>query len=130
MTKKRFAPNGWLGMLDLTFLLCMLFFLTTVISVRRLAVTDDVAQEAAHGPEAAIVLRLRSPPSLGGEVEVLSTGGRAGPGANSVIAWLASTCAASAARVEIACPPDSTHRACKRGVLALRRSAQGCRYQY
>lgn len=127
MNGRRRGLNPWLGMLDLVFLLCMLFFVTTVVSVRRLALVEEVADDEARGPGSAIVVRLESD---GERFALVSPGERPGPGAKPLLAWLEATCSADRTPVEVACPPEATHVACKRGVLALRRRARSCAYRY
>ncbi|MEL6188025.1 MAG: hypothetical protein AAFU79_25665 [Myxococcota bacterium] len=127
MTSRRFVPNAGLGMLDLVFLLCLLFFLTTVLSVRRMAFMQEVADEEAAGPKRPVVVSLD--PS-GPRFELISAGDRPGPGSGPLEAWLAVTCAASPTPVEVACPEDATHAECKRGLLALRSAARDCAYRY
>lgn len=130
MRARRSTPSAWLGMLDLVFLLCMLFFLTTVISVRRMAMAEDVADDRPEGERRAIVLRLSAPGEPEVAVELVTTGGREGPGSLPLIRWLSGVCALRPTPVEIACPPEATHRACKRGVLDLRSAARACEYRY
>lgn len=130
MRARRSTPSVWLGMLDLVFLLCMLFFLTTVISVRRMAMAEDVAEDRPDGEERPVVLRLSAPGEPEAAVDLVSTGGRVGPGSVPLIRWLAAACRLRPTPVEIACPPEATHRACKRGVLDLRSAARACEYRY
>lgn len=128
MIGRRRGVNPWLGMLDLVFLLCTLFFVTTVVSMRRLALVEEVADDENRGGGSPIVVRLET--DEGPSFALVSAGDRPGPGTAPLIAWLESTCASGPTPVEIACSPESTHVACKRGVLALRRRARSCAYRY
>lgn len=127
MKTRRFVPNAGLGMLDLVFLLCLLFFLTTVLSVRRMAFMQEVADEEASGPKAPVVVRLDP---RGPRFELVSAGARRGPEGAPLEAWLAATCSLTPTPVEVACPEDATHADCKRGLLALRSAARDCAYRY
>jgi hypothetical protein len=133
MTRGRLRFSPWLGLLDLVFLLCMLFFLTTVISMRQIALAEDVADDRADGNRRPVVLRLaRVPERAGGDVDVqlVSAGGRTPPKSAPVLAWVADACREHATSVEIACPAEATHRGCKAGVLSIRRAAPECRFKY
>lgn len=134
MSRARLRFSPWLGLLDLVFLLCMLFFLTTVISMRQIALAEDVADDRADGDRRPVVVRMNDVPARpGGDVDVrlVSAGGRSPPSSGgSVLAWLSHACRAQRTSVEIACPPEATHRGCKTGVMTIRRAAPECRFKY
>lgn len=126
-----FVPDNRTAMLDLVFLLFGFFFVTTVISVRAPSVADDVASEDPGKNEAAIVVQIESFEATGPRLVLVSNADRAAPVAGaSVQTWLATTCGTKTARVEVGCPDDATHVACKKGLSRIRRQAPACRYRY
>lgn len=113
------------GNADLAWLLVMLFFLTTTLSVKR----DQQGVLAAEDGEGEALLVRVEQGSAGATVHA-EPSEKYGEPKDDPIAWLRGVCASGAPTVELACPSDATHRWCGEQLSSIKQRAPGCRYRY
>jgi hypothetical protein len=109
------------GSIDLAWLLVILFFITTVISLRP---TTSGVKPARPATGKAVVIGL----SPRGEATLIDGGDHAlmGP----ISGWLGPLCDSEPVAVELRCADEMNHRDCKAAVGGVVRQAPKCSYGY
>lgn len=113
------------GNADLAWLLVMLFFLTTTLSVKR---DQQGVLAAEDGEGEALLVRLEQG-ATSATIHV-EPNAKYGKPEHDPIVWLRGVCASGGPTVELACPSDATHRWCREQLASIDQRAPGCRYRY